>query len=202
MDLEDTLKTALSKAMGEEQTEAFNVYPVFKRGLKDCPYLRTSDDRIVEYGYEKVLFSKQSDYQLVQIVQTVDFGPMLILDGMVNLAESDTEEYTHTLMNLPAEDYSGKNVLILGGGDGALIKVTFAGDISFATKVSIGIVRLAPSSRPRDHGGHRCRGHGRLRPVHAQSVRKLAQEGELEGAQPRNHRRMRHRIHEEETGGE
>jgi len=48
---------------------------------------------------------------------------MLVLDGMVNLAESDTEAYTHKLMNLPAENYGGKNVLILGGGDGALIKV-------------------------------------------------------------------------------
>jgi len=42
MDLEDTLKTALSKSMGEKETEGFNVYPVFRRGLKDCPYLRTS----------------------------------------------------------------------------------------------------------------------------------------------------------------
>ena len=41
---------------------------------------------------------------------------------MTNLAESDTEAYTHSLMNLPAEDYSDKEVLILGGGDGALIK--------------------------------------------------------------------------------
>ena len=40
-----------------------------------------------------------------QIVDTVDFGRFLILDEMANLAESDTVLYTHTLMNLPHEDY-------------------------------------------------------------------------------------------------
>ena len=40
------------------------------------------------------------DYQRVQIVSTVDHGNVLILDGAVNLAENDTESYTHTLMNV------------------------------------------------------------------------------------------------------
>jgi spermidine synthase len=52
------------------------------------------------------LFSKKSDFQLVQVVDTLDYGPMLILDGFANLAESDTVEYTHSLMNLPAENYA------------------------------------------------------------------------------------------------
>ena len=30
---------------------------------------------------------------------------MLILDGFANLAEIDTEDYTHSLMNLPHENY-------------------------------------------------------------------------------------------------
>jgi spermidine synthase len=64
-----------------------------------------SDDRIVEYGYKEVLFSQQSPFQLIEIVDTVDFGRLLLLDGLTNLAELDTEAYTHTLMNLPHEDY-------------------------------------------------------------------------------------------------
>ena len=31
----------------------------------------------------------------------MDFGKLLVLDGYANLAESDTVQYTHTLMNLP-----------------------------------------------------------------------------------------------------
>ena len=35
------------------------------------------------------------------ILNTMDFGKLLVLDGYANLAESDTVQYTHTLMNLP-----------------------------------------------------------------------------------------------------
>ena len=31
----------------------------------------------------------------------MDFGKLLVLDGYANLAESDTVQYTHSLMNLP-----------------------------------------------------------------------------------------------------
>jgi len=76
----------------------------------------------LEYKFEDVLFSKQSDFQQIQIVETADFGRLLILNDMANLAENDKVEYTHTLMNLPNENYGGKEVLILGGGDGGLLK--------------------------------------------------------------------------------
>ena len=35
------------------------------------------------------------------ILNTMDFGKLLVLDGYANLAESDTVPYTHSLMNLP-----------------------------------------------------------------------------------------------------
>ena len=34
-------------------------------------------------------------------MDSVDHGRMLVLDGFVNIAESDTEAYTHKLMGLP-----------------------------------------------------------------------------------------------------
>ena len=80
-----------------------NFIPTITRGTSATisPYLTTSDDRLVEYGIKEVLFDQKSAFQSVQIVKTVDHGNMLILDGAVNLAESDTEAYTHSLMNLP-----------------------------------------------------------------------------------------------------
>ena len=71
-----------------------------------------------------MLFDQTSQYQRVQIVKTVDHGNMLILDGAVNLAENDTVPYTHALMNIPQDEhlYDNANVLILGGGDGGLLK--------------------------------------------------------------------------------
>ena len=84
------------------------------------------DDRLLEYNFSEVLFSRQSDFQHVLIVDTPDFGRLLCLDYMTNLAESDTQAYTHSVMNLPHEDFGGKEVLILGGGDGALMKELMA----------------------------------------------------------------------------
>ena len=46
-------------------------------------------------------YSLRSKYQHVQILETVDHGRLLVLDGLVQLAESDREAYTHGIMDLP-----------------------------------------------------------------------------------------------------
>ena len=46
-------------------------------------------------------YSFRSKYQHVQIVETVDHGRLLVLDGLVQLAESDREAYTHGIMDIP-----------------------------------------------------------------------------------------------------
>nr|ADY17741.1 RH50948p [Drosophila melanogaster] len=47
-------------------------------------------------------------------------GNMLLLDELQNIAESDLI-YTETLMCRGVENYEGKEICILGGGDGALL---------------------------------------------------------------------------------
>ena len=79
--------------------------------IKSCLYeiivlILISDNRILEYKFDTVLFNKQSEFQQIQIVETQDFGRLLILNEYANLAENDRVEYTHTLMNLPHENYS------------------------------------------------------------------------------------------------
>ena len=62
----------------------------------------SSDDRLVEYGLRwPLLLERRSRFQLIQIGETEDHGRVLILDGLVNLAESDTEAYTNAIMGLP-----------------------------------------------------------------------------------------------------
>ena len=78
--------------------------PAIKRCLPRSPYLRTSDDRIVEYNWTKLLFSQRSAFQLVEIYATLDFGNCLVLDGDINLAESDLS-YTRNLMCHGKQDY-------------------------------------------------------------------------------------------------
>ncbi|CAG9799728.1 unnamed protein product [Chironomus riparius] len=83
-------------------------------------YFPTADERIIEYDIDKVLFDKRSEFQKIQIVHSKTLGNMLILDELQNIAEADLI-YTETLMQRGKEDYSGKDICILGGGDGALL---------------------------------------------------------------------------------
>lgn len=79
-----------------------------------------SDERIIEYDIDKVLFDKRSEFQKIQIVHSKTLGNMLILDELQNIAEADLI-YTETLMQRGKENYEGKEICILGGGDGALL---------------------------------------------------------------------------------
>ena len=85
--------------------------PFSRRLGQLSPYLTTSDDRLIEYGFQEILFDDKSPFQSVQIVKTEDHGNMLLLDGAVNLAEYDTKSYTHCLMNLPHVSLLGNSHL-------------------------------------------------------------------------------------------
>lgn len=112
--LENTMVKLLNT---EKKTKAI---PELKRGLKHDIYFNASDDRLLEYDVKEMLFDKQSEFQHVQIVRSENYGNILVLDDYVNLAESDIL-YTESLMWRGKMDYTGKRVLILGGGDGALL---------------------------------------------------------------------------------
>ncbi|XP_042214186.1 spermine synthase-like [Homarus americanus] len=96
------------------------VLPALKRAPLLNPYFTTSDDRIIEYDVDKLVCEERTDFQKVEIYHTKSFGNMLVLDDLQNLAESDLP-YTHGLMNKGNEKYEEKEILILGGGDGALL---------------------------------------------------------------------------------
>lgn len=91
--------------------------------LKRClfgRYYPTSDDRLLEYDIDAVIFDEQSPFQRVQIVHSKTLGNMLVLDELQNISEADLI-YTETLMQRGKESYEGKEIVILGGGDGALL---------------------------------------------------------------------------------
>jgi len=129
-DLEEKITKLLST---EKKTKAI---PEIKRGLKHDVYFLTSDNRILEYDIKDMLYDQQSQFQLVQIAETANYGNVLILDGYLNLAESDIA-YTESLMWRGKMDYTGKNVLILGGGDGALLHELLKENPAFVTMIDI-----------------------------------------------------------------
>ncbi|XP_041631335.1 spermine synthase isoform X4 [Drosophila kikkawai] len=94
--------------------------PPIKRGGYIDIYMTSSDERIIEYDIDQVVYEARSPFQKIQIMHSKTLGNMLLLDELQNIAESDLI-YTETLMCRGVENYEGKEICILGGGDGALL---------------------------------------------------------------------------------
>ncbi|XP_071577796.1 spermine synthase isoform X2 [Temnothorax nylanderi] len=94
--------------------------PPLRRGTIYDLYLTLSDERLLEYDIDKLVFEARSPYQKVQIVHSKSLGNLLVLDELQNMSEADLI-YTETLMQRGKENYAGKEIVILGGGDGGLL---------------------------------------------------------------------------------
>ncbi|MER3455793.1 MAG: spermidine synthase [candidate division GAL15 bacterium] len=75
------------------------------------------------YRVDEVLLDAQSAYQRVRVIRTSAFGRMLILDDAVQTSETDEFCY-HEMLAHPAlvTHPNPRRVLIIGGGDGGLLK--------------------------------------------------------------------------------
>uniref|UniRef100_A0A8C5LFV0 PABS domain-containing protein n=1 Tax=Jaculus jaculus TaxID=51337 RepID=A0A8C5LFV0_JACJA len=93
--------------------------PIVRGGAIDRHW-PTADGCLVEYDIDDVVYDEDSPYQNIKILLSKPFGNILILSGNVNLAESDLA-YTRAIMGSRKEDYTSKEVLILGGGDGGIL---------------------------------------------------------------------------------
>ena len=69
------------------------------------------------------LFSGKSEFQQLEIVDTLEYGKMMLLDGLVMVTERDEFIY-HDMIVHPAlfTHPSPKKVLVIGGGDGGSIR--------------------------------------------------------------------------------
>jgi len=66
-----------------------------------------------------VLHSSQSSFQRIEVVESLDFGRMLVLDGVINLTERDEFVYHEMLVHVPLFSHPNPlKILIVGGGDG------------------------------------------------------------------------------------
>ncbi len=66
---------------------------------------------------------EQTDFQLLEIVETEEWGNMLFLDGMVMTSERDEFVYHEMVAHVPLFTHPDpKKVLVVGGGDGGVIR--------------------------------------------------------------------------------
>ena len=80
----------------------------------------------VSYRIKEVVFSESSPFQHVMILDSYDFGRMLVLDGVVQTTSLDGHIYNEMITHIPLSIHPNpERVLIIGGGDcGAAREVT------------------------------------------------------------------------------
>ncbi|RKL67959.1 spermidine synthase [Salipaludibacillus neizhouensis] len=67
--------------------------------------------------------SEKTDFQQLDMVETEEFGNMLLLDGMVMTTEKDEFVYHEMIAHVPLHTHPNpKDVLVVGGGDGGVIR--------------------------------------------------------------------------------
>lgn len=68
---------------------------------------------------EKTLFKGESPYQKLEIIETSNFGKMMVLDDCIMLTESHEYVYHEMIAHIPLFlHHHPKQILIIGGGDG------------------------------------------------------------------------------------
>ncbi|MFD3446751.1 spermidine synthase [Microbacteriaceae bacterium 4G12] len=72
---------------------------------------------------KRTLHTEQTDFQKLDMVETEEFGNMLILDGMVMTTQKDEFVYHEMVAHVPLFTHPNpENVLVVGGGDGGVIR--------------------------------------------------------------------------------
>ncbi len=80
----------------------------------------------------------KSDYQHIQVFETLNFGKMLVLDGKIQLTERDEAFYHEMLVHVPMITHKNpKKVLIIGGGDGGSLREVLKHDPSDVVMVEL-----------------------------------------------------------------
>lgn len=90
-------------------------YTEIKYFLRDEEYRGFS----YEIGIKDIVFREKSDFQLIEVVDTIPFGRALITDGLLMITEMDEKIYHEMMVHVPMSLIKEpRNVLIIGGGDG------------------------------------------------------------------------------------
>ncbi|AEJ39917.1 spermidine synthase [Sulfobacillus acidophilus TPY] len=77
----------------------------------------------LEWKIRQELYSGQSPFQSIQVLDTEQFGPSLVLDGIMQTTTGDEFIYHEMLAYVPLLAHPHpRRVLIIGGGDGGLAR--------------------------------------------------------------------------------
>jgi len=84
---------------------------------------RYSSHTVLKTRIKKQLFKGHSTYQKIEVFDSYDFGRLLVLDDIVNVAEKDEFIYHEMMAHIPLFTHPNpEKVLVIGGGDGGLVR--------------------------------------------------------------------------------
>jgi len=79
----------------------------------------------IQYTYEvdNILFKGRSSYQEILVLETPDFGKVLVLDNIVQLTQRDEFFYHEMLVHIAMHTHPcPKKIVVIGGGDGGAVR--------------------------------------------------------------------------------
>lgn len=72
---------------------------------------------------KEVLHHEKSSYQDVLVFQSMSYGNVLVLDGVIQATERDEFAYQEMIAHIPLNAHPNpKKVLVIGGGDGGVLR--------------------------------------------------------------------------------
>lgn len=77
----------------------------------------------VAYKIRSILYQGRSPFQSIQVLESENFGKMMIIDDMVMVTEADEFVYHELISHVPILLHKNpKRVLVIGGGDGGAVR--------------------------------------------------------------------------------
>ncbi len=79
--------------------------------------------KTLKFQIKRTVFSRTTPFQQLDIVDTVAYGRMMLLDGVIMLTESDEFSYHEMITHVPMLSHAKpERVLVVGGGDGGVVR--------------------------------------------------------------------------------
>ena len=89
----------------------------------DWFHTRYSDNVTLSIRIKDRIYSNKSNFQNIEVMDSYEFGRVLVLDGIINVTECDEFIYHEMMAHVPMFSHTDpKNVLVVGGGDGGIIR--------------------------------------------------------------------------------
>jgi len=82
-----------------------------------------TETALLQYKIRKLIFSGETPYQKVEVIDTYDYGKCLILDGKLQSSLMDEWVYHEAIVHPALLTHPNpSNILIIGGGEGGILR--------------------------------------------------------------------------------